>query len=102
MFSSCRAKLQRIAAQRRDAFTVCLHVVDTILMCVSCGFFGPQVDGEFAAMAGRGRGVAAFTFNIEALGISRGSMPETRVGPNPLFPVSDELSLSLSLPPGIK
>ncbi|XP_071389972.1 DNA-directed RNA polymerase III subunit RPC7 [Centroberyx affinis] len=37
-------------------------------------------------MAGRGRGVAAFTFNIEALGLSRGCMPETRVGPNPLFP----------------
>lgn len=41
-------------------------------------------------MAGKGRGVAAFTFNIEALGIGRGSMPETRVGPNPLFPVSDK------------
>ncbi|XP_075895193.1 DNA-directed RNA polymerase III subunit RPC7 [Nelusetta ayraudi] len=40
-------------------------------------------------MAGKGRGVAAFTFNIEALGIGRGSMPETRVGPNPLFPVTD-------------
>uniref|UniRef100_A0A8C6UUD5 DNA-directed RNA polymerase III subunit n=1 Tax=Neogobius melanostomus TaxID=47308 RepID=A0A8C6UUD5_9GOBI len=40
-------------------------------------------------MAGKGRGVAAFTFNIEALGIGRGSMPETRVGPNPLFPQTD-------------
>ncbi|XP_029961433.1 DNA-directed RNA polymerase III subunit RPC7 [Salarias fasciatus] len=40
-------------------------------------------------MAGKGRGVAAFTFNIEALGISRGSMPEARVGPNPLFPNTD-------------
>uniref|UniRef100_A0A3B4AD63 DNA-directed RNA polymerase III subunit n=1 Tax=Periophthalmus magnuspinnatus TaxID=409849 RepID=A0A3B4AD63_9GOBI len=40
-------------------------------------------------MAGKGRGVAAFTFNIEALGISRGSMPETRVGPSPLFPHTD-------------
>lgn len=39
-------------------------------------------------MAGRGRGVAAFTFSIEALGIGRGSMPEARVGPSPLFPVS--------------
>ncbi|KAM4577493.1 DNA-directed RNA polymerase III subunit RPC7 isoform 2-T2 [Odontesthes bonariensis] len=37
-------------------------------------------------MAGKGRGVAAFTFNIEALGIGRGSMPESRVGPSPLFP----------------
>ncbi|XP_072289258.1 DNA-directed RNA polymerase III subunit RPC7 [Eucyclogobius newberryi] len=40
-------------------------------------------------MAGKGRGVAAFTFNIEALGISRGSMPEARVGPSPLFPHTD-------------
>ncbi|XP_047447084.1 DNA-directed RNA polymerase III subunit RPC7 isoform X2 [Mugil cephalus] len=40
-------------------------------------------------MAGRGRGVGAFTFNIEALGIGRGSMPEARVGPNPLFPTTD-------------
>ncbi|XP_029296443.1 DNA-directed RNA polymerase III subunit RPC7 [Cottoperca gobio] len=40
-------------------------------------------------MAGRGRGVGAFTFNIEALGIGRGSMPDARVGPNPLFPNID-------------
>uniref|UniRef100_A0A8D0CYT2 Polymerase (RNA) III (DNA directed) polypeptide G n=1 Tax=Sander lucioperca TaxID=283035 RepID=A0A8D0CYT2_SANLU len=40
-------------------------------------------------MAGKGRGVAAFTFNIEALGIGRGSMPEARVGPSPLFPNTD-------------
>uniref|UniRef100_A0A3Q3VVV9 DNA-directed RNA polymerase III subunit n=1 Tax=Mola mola TaxID=94237 RepID=A0A3Q3VVV9_MOLML len=40
-------------------------------------------------MAGKGRGVAAFTFNIEALGIGRGSMPEARVGPSPLFPITD-------------
>uniref|UniRef100_A0A3P8WH98 Polymerase (RNA) III (DNA directed) polypeptide G n=1 Tax=Cynoglossus semilaevis TaxID=244447 RepID=A0A3P8WH98_CYNSE len=37
-------------------------------------------------MAGKGRGVGSFTFNIEALGIGRGSMPEARVGPSPLFP----------------
>uniref|UniRef100_A0A8C6P9R7 Polymerase (RNA) III (DNA directed) polypeptide G n=1 Tax=Nothobranchius furzeri TaxID=105023 RepID=A0A8C6P9R7_NOTFU len=37
-------------------------------------------------MAGKGRGVGAFTFNIEALGIGRGSMPEARMGPSPLFP----------------
>ncbi|KAJ3603428.1 hypothetical protein NHX12_028174 [Muraenolepis orangiensis] len=37
-------------------------------------------------MGGRGRGVAAFSFNVEALGITRGSMPEARVGPNPLYP----------------
>ncbi|XP_070761092.1 DNA-directed RNA polymerase III subunit RPC7 [Enoplosus armatus] len=40
-------------------------------------------------MAARGRGVAAFTFNIDALGIGRGSMPEARVGPSPLFPNTD-------------
>ncbi|XP_041856166.1 DNA-directed RNA polymerase III subunit RPC7 [Melanotaenia boesemani] len=40
-------------------------------------------------MAGRGRGIAAFTFNIEALGIGRGSMPEARVGPSPLFPTTE-------------
>ncbi|KAK9974396.1 hypothetical protein ABG768_022497 [Culter alburnus] len=37
-------------------------------------------------MAGKGRGIAAFTFNIEALGLTRGSMPETQGGPTPLFP----------------
>ncbi|KAB5528525.1 hypothetical protein PHYPO_G00141200 [Pangasianodon hypophthalmus] len=37
-------------------------------------------------MAGKGRGIAAFTFSIEALGITRGSMPETQRGPQPLFP----------------
>ncbi|XP_043096094.1 DNA-directed RNA polymerase III subunit RPC7 [Puntigrus tetrazona] len=37
-------------------------------------------------MAGKGRGVAAFTFNIESLGLTRGSMPETQRGPSPLFP----------------
>ncbi|KAM9822116.1 DNA-directed RNA polymerase III subunit RPC7 isoform 2-T2 [Syngnathus typhle] len=40
-------------------------------------------------MAGKGRGVAAFTFNIDALGIGRGNMPEARVGPHPLFPPTD-------------
>ncbi|XP_057689062.1 DNA-directed RNA polymerase III subunit RPC7 [Corythoichthys intestinalis] len=40
-------------------------------------------------MAGKGRGVAAFTFNIDALGIGRGNMPEARVGPSPLFPPAD-------------
>ncbi|XP_023674042.1 DNA-directed RNA polymerase III subunit RPC7 [Paramormyrops kingsleyae] len=35
---------------------------------------------------GRGRGIAAFTFNIEALGLSRGALPETALGPIPLFP----------------
>ncbi|KAM6965414.1 DNA-directed RNA polymerase III subunit RPC7 [Aplochiton taeniatus] len=37
-------------------------------------------------MGGRGRGIAAFSFNVESLGITRGCMPEARVGPNPLFP----------------
>ncbi|XP_004544423.2 DNA-directed RNA polymerase III subunit RPC7 [Maylandia zebra] len=40
-------------------------------------------------MAGKGRGVGAFTFNIDALGIGRGNMPEARVGPSPLFPNTD-------------
>ncbi|XP_049572603.1 DNA-directed RNA polymerase III subunit RPC7 isoform X1 [Syngnathus scovelli] len=40
-------------------------------------------------MAGKGRGVGAFTFNIDALGIGRGNMPEARVGPHPLFPPTD-------------
>lgn len=40
-------------------------------------------------MAGKGRGIGAFTFNVEALGIGRGSMPDARVGPNPLFPNTD-------------
>ncbi|XP_048839152.1 DNA-directed RNA polymerase III subunit RPC7 isoform X2 [Brienomyrus brachyistius] len=35
---------------------------------------------------GRGRGIAAFTFNIEALGLSRGALPEATLGPSPLFP----------------
>ncbi|XP_034025447.1 DNA-directed RNA polymerase III subunit RPC7 [Thalassophryne amazonica] len=37
-------------------------------------------------MAGKGRGGTAFTFSVEALGIGRGSMPDARVGPSPLFP----------------
>lgn len=41
-----------------------------------------------ANMTGKGRGIAAFSFHVESLGITRGSMPESRVGPNPLFPVS--------------
>uniref|UniRef100_I3K165 Polymerase (RNA) III (DNA directed) polypeptide G n=1 Tax=Oreochromis niloticus TaxID=8128 RepID=I3K165_ORENI len=42
-----------------------------------------------STMAGKGRGVGAFTFNIDALGIGRGNMPEARVGPSPLFPSTD-------------
>ncbi|KAM9391491.1 DNA-directed RNA polymerase III subunit RPC7 [Pholidichthys leucotaenia] len=40
-------------------------------------------------MAGKGRGAAAFTFNIEALGVGRGNMPESRVEPSPLFPSTE-------------
>jgi len=58
-----------------------------------------QVQERPAAMAGKGRGVAAFTFNIEALGIGRGSMPETRVGPSPLFPVSTNHTLAYAMSP---
>lgn len=68
-----------------------LHVsdsrVDRIHVCSVL-----QVKSRSATMAGRGRGVAAFTFNIEALGIGRGNMPEVRVGPSPLFPVSTHYS----------
>ncbi|XP_017551075.1 DNA-directed RNA polymerase III subunit RPC7 isoform X2 [Pygocentrus nattereri] len=39
-----------------------------------------------AGRGGKGRGIAAFTFNIEALGLSRASMPETQRGPQPMFP----------------
>ncbi|XP_024295340.1 DNA-directed RNA polymerase III subunit RPC7 isoform X3 [Oncorhynchus tshawytscha] len=35
---------------------------------------------------GKGRGIAAFSFNIESLGLSRGNMPQTREGPNKLYP----------------
>uniref|UniRef100_A0A8C8E2U5 Polymerase (RNA) III (DNA directed) polypeptide G n=1 Tax=Oryzias sinensis TaxID=183150 RepID=A0A8C8E2U5_9TELE len=49
----------------------------------------PPVVVRGAAMAGKGRGVAAFTFNIDALGIGRGNMPEARVGPSPLFPTTE-------------
>ncbi|KAM4577924.1 DNA-directed RNA polymerase III subunit RPC7 isoform 1-T2 [Fundulus diaphanus] len=48
-------------------------------------------------MAGKGRGVAAFTFNIEALGIGRGSMPEARVGPSPLYPNTEFKPLPLKI-----
>ncbi|KAF7663533.1 hypothetical protein LDENG_00207560 [Lucifuga dentata] len=48
-----------------------------------------QEQRRLVVMAGRGRGVASFTFSVEALGIGRGSMPEARVGPSPLFPNTD-------------
>lgn len=48
-------------------------------------------------MAGKGRGIAAFTFNIEALGITRGSMPETQRGPQPLYPVSPSQKSALKV-----
>ncbi|MBN3320368.1 RPC7 polymerase, partial [Atractosteus spatula] len=39
---------------------------------------------------GRGRGLAALTFNIEALGLTRGeALPETSFRPKPLFPDVD-------------
>ncbi|XP_032873152.1 DNA-directed RNA polymerase III subunit RPC7 [Amblyraja radiata] len=39
---------------------------------------------------GRGRGRAQFTFNIEAIGFSRGeSLPDTRCQPLPLFPPTE-------------
>ncbi|KAM3868373.1 LOW QUALITY PROTEIN: DNA-directed RNA polymerase III subunit RPC7 [Diretmus argenteus] len=45
-----------------------------------------EVKERLSTMGGRGRGIAAFTFNIDALGITRGCMPESRMGPNPLYP----------------
>lgn len=70
----------------------CLHVID----CENDRNVDRlQVHGSFAVMAGRGRGAASFTFNIEALGIGRGSMPDARVGPSPLFPVSTQHTLAL-------
>lgn len=40
-------------------------------------------------MAGRGRGRAAFTFNIEAIGFAKGeALPEVVLKPSPLYPVS--------------
>uniref|UniRef100_A0A7M4E308 RNA polymerase III subunit G n=1 Tax=Crocodylus porosus TaxID=8502 RepID=A0A7M4E308_CROPO len=42
------------------------------------------------AGAGRGRGRAAFTFNIEAIGFSKGeALPEAAFKPPPLFPSID-------------
>ncbi|KAG8456391.1 hypothetical protein GDO86_002247 [Hymenochirus boettgeri] len=39
-------------------------------------------------MAGRGRGRAVFTFDIQAIGFSKGqSLPETQLKPLPVFPV---------------
>ncbi|XP_066567963.1 DNA-directed RNA polymerase III subunit RPC7 isoform X2 [Amia ocellicauda] len=36
---------------------------------------------------GRGRGIASFTFNIEALGLTRGeALPEATLKPRPIFP----------------
>lgn len=49
--------------------------------------FIPFVHADRMAGRGRGRGIAAFTFNIEALGLSRGTLPEATLGPRPLFPV---------------
>uniref|UniRef100_A0AAY4DS52 Uncharacterized protein n=1 Tax=Denticeps clupeoides TaxID=299321 RepID=A0AAY4DS52_9TELE len=48
-------------------------------------------------MAGKGRGVSAFTFSVEALGITRGNMPETRRGPGPQFPQLENKPLPLKL-----
>ena len=67
-----------------------------VCVCLFCVCLGVEVKhagctrGQTvgAIMGGRGRGVAAFSFNVEALGITRGSMPEAMVGPRPLFPVS--------------
>ncbi|XP_053160030.1 DNA-directed RNA polymerase III subunit RPC7 isoform X1 [Hemicordylus capensis] len=42
------------------------------------------------ARSGRGRGRTAFTFNIEAIGFAKGEvLPETVLGPSPLYPTTD-------------
>ncbi|XP_012684085.2 DNA-directed RNA polymerase III subunit RPC7 isoform X2 [Clupea harengus] len=38
-------------------------------------------------MGGRGRGMAAFSFRVENLGITRGNMPDARGGPKALYPI---------------
>ncbi|KAJ8006186.1 hypothetical protein DPEC_G00125620 [Dallia pectoralis] len=35
---------------------------------------------------GRGRGIAAFSFNVESLGLNRGNMPQSQAGPQKLYP----------------
>ncbi|XP_062399244.1 DNA-directed RNA polymerase III subunit RPC7 [Sardina pilchardus] len=44
---------------------------------------------------GRGRGMAAFSFRVENLGINRGNMPDGRRGPNPLFPMMEYKPVAL-------
>ncbi|KAL2092362.1 hypothetical protein ACEWY4_012160 [Coilia grayii] len=51
-------------------------------------------------MAGRGRGMAAFTFRVENLGISRANMPEARRGPGQLFPILECKPVPLEPGPG--
>ncbi|NWI13879.1 RPC7 polymerase, partial [Crypturellus soui] len=48
------------------------------------------------AGSGRGRGRAAFTFNIEAIGFAKGaSLPEVACKPPPLFPSTDNKPVPL-------
>ncbi|KAM8792930.1 DNA-directed RNA polymerase III subunit RPC7 [Eudromia elegans] len=48
------------------------------------------------AGSGRGRGRAAFTFNIEAIGFAKGaSLPEVACQPPPLFPSTDNKPVPL-------
>ncbi|XP_048100310.1 DNA-directed RNA polymerase III subunit RPC7 isoform X2 [Alosa alosa] len=46
---------------------------------------------------GRGRGMAAFSFRVENLGITRGNMPDGRKGPNPLYPMMEYKPVALEL-----
>ncbi|XP_070819851.1 DNA-directed RNA polymerase III subunit RPC7 isoform X2 [Chaetodon trifascialis] len=62
---------------------------------IRSNLLSPVGQRGLAAMAGKGRGVAAFSFHVEALGIGRGNMPEARVGPSPLFPNTDFKPLPL-------
>lgn len=54
---------------------------------------------QLVAMAGnKGRGRAAYTFNIEAVGFNRGEkLPDVVLKPPPLFPVSTLTAYSYSV-----
>ncbi|XP_052334451.1 DNA-directed RNA polymerase III subunit RPC7 isoform X2 [Oncorhynchus keta] len=54
------------------------------VLVIACWKQQPTHSADMAG--GKGRGIAAFSFNIESLGLSRGNMPQTREGPNKLYP----------------
>ncbi|XP_063051349.1 DNA-directed RNA polymerase III subunit RPC7 [Engraulis encrasicolus] len=48
---------------------------------------------------GKGRGMAAFSFHVENLGITRANMPDARRGPGQLFPVLEFKPVAMDLSP---